>query len=197
MRRLNLVPAEILAARRRQALVRRSGAVLVAWGCALGLGFAVLGSWQRSAHHVSARLEEELQETRARGARVDSLLAARRVLLERVAMAQRLEGHRPVTGVVTLLAELLPAQLRLESLQIEPALRGQGITTPGSAAYFESGDTTLRLQLRGAARSPDEVAALLRSLQACERFRRVQLTRLDRPASSESGTMTFEMVCEL
>lgn len=197
MRCMNLVPAEILAARRRQALLRRNGIALALWGAALALGFGLVASWQRGERRVVADLESRLHAAQVEGAVLDSLRGVEGRLEERVAVVERLEGRRPVTGLVTLVSPLLPPHLRLESLSIEAPRGNQAGVAPGSAAYFDPTSATLRLSMRGTACSPEDVAALLRALQDSRRFRRVHLARLDRPANEAGPSLSFEMVCEL
>jgi hypothetical protein len=102
---------------------------------------------------------------------------------------------------VTLLSRQLPGALRLDDLSIRPGAMRREAASPGSAGYFDGGAAGaaaagLLVELRGNAATSDDVAALLRALAECGRFRTVRLTRVDRGEAEASG-LRFEMVCEL
>ncbi len=198
MRRLDLIPPEVMQLRRRRVLYRRAGGGLGLWAAFWILVLVGLQSWQ-SAERGAVRAWE---------ARVDSLQIASRAVValqgehdakrQRLAAVQRLEAQRPVTGIVSFVTPLLPRGLKLESLVVEPTILTATTAAPGSASYFAAGaPAVLGVQLRGTARGAAEVAELLRKLETCGRFRRAQLLRVDRPPGAEGGQLRFEMHCEL
>lgn len=197
MRRLNLIPEDVLARRRRGRLLRRNGALLSLWFLVLTLALLGARNWNRREVGALRQMEASVRSLEVEAERLEPLRAERARLEERTLRLAHLESRRPVTGLLALVAASLPARLQLESVTIAPATGTAAVARPGQAAYFGTPSaTTLRLEMRGTGGGPDEVAALMRTLERCGRFRRVQLTRLDRPAQA-GGKLRFEMRCEL
>lgn len=198
MRRLNLVPEDVLARRRRGALLRRGAWQLVALAAALGAALGAVHRWQEGQRAALAALERRALRVAAASTALDSLGTVADGRAARLGALEALAGRRPVTGLVTLLASELPAGVRLESLVIESAAALRAGVTPGQSGYFGSGaGAATQIVLRGTARNADDVASLLRNLEATARFRLVQLARLDRPAAGESTLLGFEVRCEV
>lgn len=198
MRRLDLIPAEVMLLRRRRALLRRGGSGLALWAAFWMLVMVGLHSWQRAERGAVRTWETRVDSLRVASSAVEALRSEHDAKRQRLAAVQRLEAQRPVTGIVAFVTPLLPRGLRLESLAVEPSLLNATTATPGSASYFAAGTApVLRVQLRGTARGAAEVAELLRKLETCGRFKRAQLLRVDRPPGAEGGQLRFEMHCEL
>ena len=197
MRRLDLIPAEVLLLRRRRALLRQGSGGLVLWAAFWVVVLVGLHSWQSAERGAVRTWEARVDSLRVASRAVEALRSEHDAKRQRLAAVQRLEGQRPVTGVVAFVTPLLPRGLRLESLVVEPSLVTAATAAPGSASYFAAGAPVLGVQLRGTARGAAEVAELLRKLETCGRFRRAQLLRVDRPPGAQGGQLRFEMHCEL
>jgi hypothetical protein len=197
MRRLDLTPPTVLAARRRRAALRRNGYGLAAWALLWLAVLAGLRSWQAVERSAVRGWEARVDSLRSAAQVVGSLHAAHEAKRAQLAVVRSLEAQRPVTGLLAFMTPLLPQGLRLESLVVEPALQQAGMAAPGNAGYFASKSAgVLAVQVRGVARGAAEVAELMRALETCGRFQRAQLVRVDRPPG-DGAALRFEMLCEL
>jgi len=199
---INLVPPEILTARRRLRRIR--GWTVICAIVAAGSAVPVVVNLQRQARVTALNrgkeaLTEELSTTRKALAELTHSLA---VLNDRIDRAEALRTKRPWAALMSAITRMMPDEVWLTSFDTGAPAGGAAVAerSPSPNSAPERGavvvmDGATRLVLAGYAVGHDELYEFMARLKESGMFSHVELVKAGKEPVLRSQAVHFELTC--
>jgi Tfp pilus assembly protein PilN len=191
MRRVNLLPAHLLDAQRRQRQ-QATGVLLIGVVTVLLASWLAVAVWQvRTLEARTAAVDQQLQPLRQQQQHQARLLQQKQELAQRLSLIQTLREPVPVPAILARISQLAPPQAILRSMVIDVPAAPLAPAAPVAASSRRAAANQqpqpirpIQIQLDGLASQDAAIARLVSELTESGLFQNVRL--------ADSREMTFQ-----